>query len=129
MSDPNKKPKILGPNNLGDDVAIVEMGGEEDTQRRPLPAVLREQRERAEKRDAQPPPPPRDKGEPAAEHKSPPLGPNSLGIEIIEMGGEEDTRVRPLPQALRDILEQSKKRKAQQPPPAKDSGDPGPPSA
>jgi hypothetical protein len=38
------------------------------------------------------------------------LGPTSIGADLVEMEGEEDTRVRPLSELLRELREQAEKR-------------------
>ena len=53
-------------------------------------------------------------------------GPWSLNCDIIEMGGEEDTRVRPRSEFLRELRERLEKQKQSQPPPLPaDNGDKG----
>jgi hypothetical protein len=125
MSDSNDKPKILGPTSLGMD--IIEVGGVEDTRVRPLRESLRKHLEKGEKQ--QPPPPPEGSG--ATDPKQEPyiLVPDHPGGDTatVWMGGEEDTRVRPLRGSLRKSAEQARKRYQQQAPPLKESGDPGAP--
>jgi hypothetical protein len=67
MRDSTQKPSTPNTDNLGPEIAVVEMGGEEDTRVRPLREVLRELREEAEKDpERQVPPPPKENGDPGA---------------------------------------------------------------
>jgi hypothetical protein len=66
MTAPNHEPGIPRTDNLGPEIAVVEVGGEEDTRVRPLREVLRELREEAEKDPERQAPPPKDNGGTAA---------------------------------------------------------------
>jgi hypothetical protein len=75
MPDPNEKPKSVGPNSLNMD--IIQVSDEGDTRGSSAPNTNN-------------------------------LGP---GIAIVEMGGEEDTRIRPYSEYLRELREREEKRK------------------
>jgi hypothetical protein len=53
------------------------------------------------------------------------LGPNNIGMDIIEAEGEEDTRVRPLSEVIEELRAEARKRSEQQAPPPKENGEPG----
>jgi hypothetical protein len=58
-------------------------------------------------------------------HKAKLLGPNNLGVDIVEMGGVEDTRVRPLSEVIRELREQAEKDAEQEASVPKGNGEPG----
>jgi hypothetical protein len=113
MPDSNDKPKNLGPTSLGMD--IIEIGGEEDTRVRPLRKVLRDQLEQAAKAPKQQAPPSKEDGATNPKQEPHILVPDHAGGDIatVLMGGEEDTRVRPLRESLRKHIKRDEKQQAE----------------
>ena len=48
-----------------------------------------------------------------------------MGVEIIEVEGEEDTRIRPLSEVIEELRAEARKRAEQQANPPKENGDSG----
>ena len=63
MRDAKPEPRIPETDNLGPEIAVIEMGGEEDTRVRPLREVLHELREEAENDPERQAPRPHENGE------------------------------------------------------------------
>jgi len=108
MTAPNHEPGIPRSDNLGPEIAVVEVGGVEDTQVRPLRESLRKHIKKGVEQQA--PPPPKEISETSRNESPKMLGPDSLNMDIIEAGGEEDTRIRPIRESLRKSAEEARKR-------------------